>query len=319
MQHRLLDRVLLRLVRSSWTVSQRLTVSVPTVVDGQQLRIPLLYGAGLQNLHVADQDRPLARAVRAVFDYTLGGVVDVGCNIGHFMELCVLADRERPYVGFDPSLACCFYVQRFIQENRLAHHAVVPVGLGLRAETADLHSDGPFDVCASFSRDAHVRGRFRQRSPLRIEAGDVLVPQLGIDPIALIKIDVEGLELDVLRGLEKTIARQRPFVLFEVLIYANLDRHPAIGRDHDVADVRAVAEHRRRHAIALGEFFHEHGYAVFKLCRNTDLLRLEDLDPGEAADSAEMDHLAVPREHVERFLRIHRGLPVRAGGDEKAA
>lgn len=319
MQHRLLDRVLLRLVRSSWTVSQRLTVSVPAVVEGQKLRIPLLYGAGLQNLHVADHDRPLARAVRAVFEYMPGTAVDVGCNIGHFMELCVLADRDRPYVGFDPSLECCFYVRRFIHENRLPHHTVFPVGLGLRAETADLHSDGPFDVCASFSRDAHLRGRFRQRSPMRIESGDALLPQLGIDSIALIKIDVEGLELDVLRGLEKTIARQRPFVIFEVLTYANLDHHSAVERYHDTADIRAVAGHRRRHAIALGEFFREHGYAIFKLCRNTELRRVEDLDPGEATDSAEMDHLAVPNEHVDRFLRLHRGQSVRVGGDEKAA
>jgi FkbM family methyltransferase len=308
MQRRLLDRFLLALVRRSWTVSQRLTISVPAVVEGVPLRVPLIYGVGLQNLDVAAHDRPLARAVRAVFDYIPGGVIDVGCNIGHFMELCVLADRSRPYAGFDPSLACCFYVQRFILENRLPAHTVFPIGLGRRSETDELQSDGPFDVCASFSREAHHHGRFRQRSLMRIELGDNVVRQLPFDRLALIKIDVEGLELDVLHGLARTIREQRPFVLFEVLVYANLGLRPETGAGQDPAQLRAVAEHRRRHALALGRFFRERDYLVFKLRRNGDLNAAADLDPGAASDSVEMDHLAVPREHAEGFLRIHHDL-----------
>jgi FkbM family methyltransferase len=312
MQHRLLDRLLLTLVRSSWTVSQRLTVSVPAVVEGVRFKVPLIYGIGLQNLSVAAHDRPLARAVRAVFDYMPGGVMDVGCNIGHFMQLCVLADRERPYAGFDPSLACCFYLQRFIQENSLPAHSVFPVGLGAQATTAELQSNGPFDVCASFSREAHPCNRFRQRSLMKIERGDDVVPQLPFDRVALIKIDVEGLEVDALQGLQRTIAEQRPFVIFEVLRYADLKPNGAAADDVD-----AAIAHRRRNASELGRFFRERGYALFKLRRNTELTAVDDLDPGQETDHVEMDHLAVPHEHVEAFLPVHRrsGRPER----EKAA
>ena len=40
---------------------------------------------------------------------------------------------------------------------------------------------------------------------------------LKISSIALLKIDVEGAELEVLRGLKVSIEKYRPFIIFEVL------------------------------------------------------------------------------------------------------
>lgn len=309
MQHRMLDRLLLLLLRHSWTVSQRLTVTVTAEVGGQPFRVPLLYGIGLQNLAIIEQDLPLARAVQAALRTTDAAIVDVGCNIGHFLQLCLLSERERPYVGFDPSLACCFYVERFIRENRLPVHSVVPIGLGARSGTGELRSNGAFDVCATFSAEAHPQGRFRQRSQLRIEPGDLVLAQLAFPRVGLLKIDVEGLELDVLQGLTATIDAQRPLVIFEVLRYADL---AATGSGPDVE--RAVA-YRRAHARELGAYFGSRDYVVFKLCRDTELRPVTELDPGPATDPVEMDHIAVPRERAADFQAAHAALPVHGAGD----
>lgn len=311
MQHRFLDRLLLPLLRASWTVSQRLNISVQHTVEGMRLKIPLMYGVGFQNLAIQPYARPLARTVQTVFDYTGGGVIDIGCNIGHFMELCVLADRRRPYFGFDPSLACSFYVQRFIEDNQLPCHYVFPLGLGQRPTVAELQSNGPFDVCASFSREVHFPGRFERKMLMWIERGDDIIPELPLKRIALIKIDVEGLELEVLRGLERTISERRPFVIFEVLHYATLGMRPETGAGRDPAVLQAVAERRREQAIKLGQYFHGHDYRLFKLRRSGDLTAVDDLDPRDASDPVEMDHLAVPREHAQAFLELHasRRLP----------
>jgi len=46
---------------------------------------------------------------------------------------------------------------------------------------------------------------------------DSISSEINIDDIALIKIDVEGAEIEVLEGLRSEIIRYRPLILFEVL------------------------------------------------------------------------------------------------------
>jgi|TARA_B100001741_G_scaffold295801_1_gene279173 FkbM family methyltransferase len=48
---------------------------------------------------------------------------------------------------------------------------------------------------------------------------DETVKAMGIDRVDFIKIDVEGGELDVLRGAEKTLLRDRPLLVFEVNVF----------------------------------------------------------------------------------------------------
>ena len=50
--------------------------------------------------------------------------------------------------------------------------------------------------------------------PARI--GDEVIEEIGLDKIAMIKVDVEGAEFEVLSGLSSTLKRFRPAVLFEL-------------------------------------------------------------------------------------------------------
>lgn len=294
-----IDRLLTHLLPYSYSLSQRLTLSLQAQVEGVPMSVPLLYGAGHDNLRVSDHDRPLAYVIERTLSYRPGAVIDVGCNIGHFLQLCVLVSRRRPYVGFDPSLSCCFYVDRFIRENRLPCHRVLPLGLSDRPGMLELRADGPFDVCASFSRAAHGPNRFAGGRPALVERGDYVLPRLGLEQIALVKIDVEGFELEVLQGLEETLAAQRPFLLVEVLQPART------GGDAEAAG------HRRERAWALTRFFQHRDYVFFRLKSDGRLLPLRDLDPRDESDPREMDHLVLPREHEQAFIASVQAVPFR--------
>lgn len=292
MRFPILDRILLELVRRSHSAAQRLTLTLPVDLEGLRLNVPVVDGIGVQNLFIADHDRPLAGVARRVLDSTPGAVLDVGCNIGHFMELCLLADPTRPYVGFDPSLACCSYLDRFIRENGLENHWVFPLGLGDRFRVERLRSGAAYDVCATFAPEACVRRGYERAQLAPVEPGDAVVEALGFERVALIKIDVEGWELEVLRGLEKTLRMHRPYVIFEVLRYTHLGR----------AGGPTVVETRRRRARALERFFERRDFALYKIRRSGELTRLEHLELGDSADPKEMDYLALPREREEAFL-----------------
>jgi FkbM family methyltransferase len=280
------------LARHSHRVSRSLTRVRSVVIEGQSLRVPITAGTGIQNLTIADHDRALQRAVRNTLALRTGAVLDVGCNIGHFMELCLLADPSRRYVGADPSLACCRYVEQFIRENRLAAHTVLPIGLAEEVGVAELHSNGAFDVCASLCSHAHPEKRYAERQAVVTLPGDAVVEALAPVALALIKIDVEGLELEVLRGLAATLRRDRPLVLFEVLSLRNL---PAQGAE-------VARAFRLERARALAAFFGERDYLLLRLEPDTSLTAVEQLDPASLQHSVQMDHLALPREQAAAFL-----------------
>lgn len=301
MRRQLLDRMLMHLVGYSYTFAQRLTFSVPWRLEGQELRVPFLSGAGFQNLRIGPKDIALQRVVQHILPRTPGAIVDVGCNIGHFMELCVLAERERRYVGFDVSLACCYYLERFIRENRLPAHSVFPIALSNHTGVQQYHSNGQFDVCASLTPEAHPRGRYSGGGVVLTDTGDRILARLKLDGISLIKIDVEGLELEVLRGLQRTIERERPYLIFEILIYAHLG-----DSDADPEDTARVIQRRRQTAIAIEQFCRERDYVVYRMRQNGALEYRQHLDPGASRDSIAMDHLALPREKAADLLRGYR-------------
>ena len=71
---------------------------------------------------------------------------------------------------------------------------------------------------ASLTSNRDVTGKHRSDATnVQTRIGDEALTELGISLISVIKIDVEGAELQVLRGLSGTLRSARPPVIFEVL------------------------------------------------------------------------------------------------------
>jgi FkbM family methyltransferase len=148
-----------------------------------------------------------------------GVFIDVGANCGQTLVAVLSADPQRHYVGFEPQIACCHYIEQFIKDNDLRQARILPIALSDGTRLLPFFSDSDHDLMASLS-PSH---RANQSTPARIKSfvcsriGDEVLSELGIDSIAAIKIDVEGAELSVLKGLSVTLKRERPTLFFEVL------------------------------------------------------------------------------------------------------
>lgn len=148
-----------------------------------------------------------------------GVFVDVGVNQGQTLAKMLRIEPDNRYIGIEPQSGCAFYVDEFIRMNKLTNCSIVPIGLSDCAGFAELsvHSLDPGDSTASMSK-AHRPDSFYAGSKfIPVFPGDDLFSALAVDAIALIKIDVEGAELEVLRGFSVTLKNYRPFVVFEVL------------------------------------------------------------------------------------------------------
>jgi FkbM family methyltransferase len=125
-------------------------------------------------------------------------VFDVGANMGQFAHLVhtVLKPPYRLYC-FEPSR------EAFLQLKQNASHATLSnIALGDVPGQRVLHSDRPGSGLASFTLRnlEHYGISFSCSETVEVDTLDRVCDAFGVSAIDLLKIDVEGHELDVLRG-----------------------------------------------------------------------------------------------------------------------
>lgn len=151
-----------------------------------------------------------------------GTFVDVGANRGDFS--LVAANAVGPtgrVVAVEPATSNVESIRRTMKANRASQVEVVHAALSDRVGKATLTmapKSGWHTLVPS--------GRFEPAGTeqVRLETLDRLVPG-GVD---MVKIDVEGAELDVLRGAVDTLRTYRPTVLMDVDKSGSADEYKAM-------------------------------------------------------------------------------------------
>lgn len=135
--------------------------------------------------------------------YAGGEVLDIGANIGnHSVYFAVLGGFSK-VVAFEPQGDIRRVLNKNISLNLLSNVIVLPYAVGARNGFADeSHASGLNSGAVS------VRESNSGKIPLRS------IDSLGFTP-SLIKIDVEGYELDVIMGGVNTIQRCHPDIWVE--------------------------------------------------------------------------------------------------------
>jgi len=233
-----------------------------------------------------------------VLESTGGTFVDVGANIGQTFIKVLAIDPDRPYVGFDPQVECCVFINQFITDNRLQHAKVIPIALSNQNRLCTLFSNHPGDDMASIlDAPSGVVQPWRLSRWVPARVGDEVFEELGLRDIGVIKIDVEGTELQVLSGLVRTLNEQRPIVVFEVL--PNF-----YGEDRHMLDPASCARNRSA-ADEILSIFNMAGYRISQIDSNGDEHAIERFDLDDSSGYVGHDFIAIPdsRAGAERKLR----------------
>ena len=156
-------------------------------------------------------------------------MLDIGANYG---EIAIAAARKIGPRGavhaFEPNAKVAAYLRRSAELNRFAHLVVHEVALGSADGVGELRGEGGHHSgtgsllttaeAASSMSPAEV-GRWEERvsyGAVTVRAAGDYLRQVVQGPIAVVKIDVEGMEGPILESMEPILREDRPrMICFE--------------------------------------------------------------------------------------------------------
>ncbi len=227
------------------------------------------------------------KLIKQCLNARTGSFVDVGVNVGQTLLDWVAADSEVDYFGFEPNPACIEFISNAIELNNLEKCTILPVGLSDKCGLVCLysHPSSSTDASASIISDLRPNRELRSRYVPCVRFDEVW-DTLKKSHLNLIKIDVEGAELEVLRGMKRVLREERPVILVEVLFMdyqADLKKYAA-----RISELEAVID--------------ESSYKIYNIIKREDescdfkQMNRFPLQPWTTENADKCDYLLIPSE-----------------------
>lgn len=139
-----------------------------------------------------------------------GTVLDIGANIGN--HTVFFSRIFEKVISFEPVPRNCWILKANLHLNSIKNVQLIEKGLSNTNEKLYIAHDDPKNTNNGISR-SDTSGT---QNIVDVVRGDDELEKLSYPaPILMIKIDVEGLEPEVITGLEKTISIHKPIIYWE--------------------------------------------------------------------------------------------------------
>jgi FkbM family methyltransferase len=172
---------------------------------------------------------------------------DLGANVGYMsIEAASLFQDTIKICAFEPQPNLAHVAAISARLNNFRNVSIYDIMLGQEEGTANLFIPTHCIHASSISRESNARS-----ITCRVEALDELVSRGNIPPPDLVKIDVEGGELNVFHGMKNIIQGITPYIIFEA--DDNMDRF-GYNREDLINYLLSLADYQFFHIIEKGFF-----------------------------------------------------------------
>jgi len=180
-------------------------------------------------------------------------VVDVGANEGYFTILAAqLAHRGR-VIAVEPQARCIQAITRNLDANAIKNCTLQPVALG------QTHGAGELLLMPEMNSGASSLVRSyrwsRRKQPVEIIDANELAARIGVEVFDFVKVDVEGYEPEVVRGLLPLLRVGRVKKLL-------LDYHPTLLAPRGI---RPEDIHEQIVASGMQGVLNKEGYTLYRV------------------------------------------------------
>ena len=171
---------------------------------------------------------------------------DIGANIGFYT--CLLASRvgdSGTVVAFEPASRTCSYLHENVSLNQFTNVVVVNKGLGNRQEQRHLYYSEA-ELAEGTASLKYADGRAASER-VTLDTIDNLIHELSAPDF--VKIDVEGYQLEVLRGGEHFLKTHAPLLMAELKDVGETNRDIFGELENYVTDLGYQLYKIRKHSI----------------------------------------------------------------------
>jgi FkbM family methyltransferase len=183
---------------------------VESIVDGQSVRFLVTNpNDAIMKFHYSGSFYEMEELALITRHYTGEGVfVDIGANVGNHSVYMSRFSGSPRIIPFEPNQAAISILKENLALNQCQNVDQRFLGIALAARKTRLKQ-----VVPDPNNLGHTCYYEDASGEVSAVNGDALILN---EQVEFIKIDVEGMEIDILSGLEQTIKRWRPTIFVEV-------------------------------------------------------------------------------------------------------
>lgn len=253
-------------------------------LNGVKLRGLKIYQAKTDNI----DELWMGQILNILLKTNADAFLDVGVNLGQTLCQVKSFDFNRMYFGFEPNPACNMFVEELIRINKFPEVKIFPVGIFTDDSILelDLFYDDLTNSGGSVIKDHWAYSNIKAYRTIIVPlmTYDTIVRNTPMPKIGILKIDVEGAELEVLQALYKKIELDRPVILIEVLSAYSSENIVRIERQKEIINIINILN-----------------YYLFRIIEHkeigiTAIQKINIFDP--KFDKNQANYLVVPCENV---------------------
>jgi len=180
--------------------------------------------------------------------------IDVGAHHGvTALALCKCVGTRGRVFAFEPVLASAGLLTKTREVNKLTQLTVIPMALGDVAELSMLRVSSQSQGMVGIIPEMRAGSWASEGEVIYEIAFDRIWPRLcdGMDQVSGIKVDVQGAESYVLRGMQETLRKHKPRLVVEYHSYTDLSDllhaldsvgYSRVGQDIDCPSAPATSQ-----------------------------------------------------------------------------
>lgn len=258
------------------------------VVNGIKMKLPEITEFSNSNKSVSENW--MVDLMRSILVKTNKGCfIDVGANVGQTLMKLRSISSDVKYIGFEPNVQCVYYLDKLIHLNGFDDVMVIPSGISDDPGLKELYfiNDDVYDSCASLVKDFRPEAQIQKKDIINTVSWENTRSLLDCENLSILKIDVEGGELEVIRSFEKELARSRPVIILEILPVYNIENTSRYNRQEELLRILKKLN-----------------YILFRVKKDkaNKLFGLEQLEKiGINKNVADSDYLFIPKDKRSKY------------------